>query len=170
MIIYTAATPHHAFPLGSSPFSSWWPPAATVQIWSTHYPPCTVTHIWVLLSGSLQTGLRPGCRNPWGRENHLIFVFLWSVAMTPPSLLVPYLMACLPSLKVWCPGAPSCPHQKWDFPLGGKKVKRRQTQAKHETVHSHSLGTRWLFSLKGFLRSSPPCPFPLPTDPLQDSH
>lgn len=82
------------------------------------------------------------CRQGW--ETHRegkttwFFVFLWSVAMTLSPLLIPYLMACLPSLKVWCPGTPSYPKQ-WVFPLrelvqGSGKVKRRQTQTKAESI------------------------------------
>lgn len=164
MIIYTAVTPHHAFPLGSSPFSSCWCPDGTVQTWSTTTHPAQ----WCTFKSYSETHCRQGWEIHREGKTTGFFVLLGSVAVTPPSLLIIYLKACLPSLKVWCSGVPS--YQRQVFPLRelvqwGKRVKRRQIQTKHESMHSYSLGTHCLFSLKGFLRSCPPCPFPLPTDP-----
>lgn len=147
--------------MSSSPFSFWWSPPATVQIWSTHYPPWTGMHIWVLLSGSLQAGWR----NQWGRVNHLIYVFLWNMAITPPSLLISsWWLACLPQrcgALVHPPIHINSETSPWGTCAGGKKVKRRKTQTKNESMHSYSSWYTlwcWLFSLEGFLRSSPPCP------------
>lgn len=127
--------------MSSSPFSFWWSPPATVQIWSTHYPPWTGMHIWVLLSGSLQAGWR----NQWGRVNHLIYVFLWNMAITPPSLLISsWWLACLPQrcgALVHPPIHTNSETSPWGTCAGGEKVKRRKTQTKHESMHSYSLDT-----------------------------
>lgn len=117
--------------------------------------PCTVMHIRVLLWGSLQAGLR----NPRGGENHLIFVFLWSVAMTPPSLLIPYgWLACFP----WRCGALVHPltHTNNEPSLLGNQKKG----AKHKPSMRAGTAIVLVHAASSLQKASPPRPFPLPTD------
>lgn len=145
VIIYT---PHHAFPLGSSPFSSWWCPAGTVQTWALHSDAHSSPALR-LTAGRVE--------KPTGRGKPFNFCVFMECGYDPTIPANTLWMARLPSLKVWCPGAPSYPHQQRAFPFREPK-KRSQTQTKHESRHSYSPGTRCLFSPKGFPTPALPSP------------
>lgn len=169
-------------PRGASPYplgdlmAQFWPGPPT-----TH---AAITAVHMLspalkFSGSLQRGLRTGWeKHEEGGSTQFLLLFLCSVVMTPPYLLLLRLMARWTSPKVWCHSAAlsiytktGIPPVKLEWPVlgkkrqkGEKKTKKPRQKWKYVLEHNYGLSRQWLFSLKGLLRSSPLCPFPLLTD------
>lgn len=142
------------FPLSASPYVLG---DLTAQFWlgpPTTHTATTVVHMLspaLKFSGLLQRGLRTGWKkHKEGRSTQFLLLFLCSVDMTPPYLLLLCLMAHWTSPKVWCPFAALSIHTKRETPpvklgwpvLGKKRQKKPPNKTKMRVCTRAQLWSR----------------------------